>query len=59
MSALLENIQGNKSFPTCRFWPNEACVLGTNVVFSSTMTPSALRALYDTAKKATRSIGTR
>ena len=29
MSALLQNIQGNKSFPTCRFWPNEACVLGT------------------------------
>jgi len=29
ISALLENIQGNKSFPTCRFWPNEACVLGT------------------------------
>jgi len=29
MSALLENIQGNKSFPTCKFWPNEVCVLGT------------------------------
>jgi len=29
MSALLENIQGNKSFPTCRFWPNEVCFLGT------------------------------
>ena len=29
MNALLENIQENKSFPTCRFWPNEACVLGT------------------------------
>jgi len=29
MSALLANIQGNKSFPSCRYWPSEPCLLGT------------------------------
>jgi len=29
MSDLLENLRGNKLFPTYRFWPTESCVLGT------------------------------
>ena len=29
MRDLLENLRGNKLFPTCRFWPNESCALGT------------------------------
>jgi len=26
---LLENLRGNKLLPTCRFWPNKSCALGT------------------------------
>ena len=59
MSDLLENIQGNKSFPTFRFCPNEVCVLGTKCCLQFYHDPKGPACLFDTVKKATRLIGTR